>query len=50
MQNGSDRESGNNGAQAPKTGVPPVVGHRDGDGKRSLESDAYRAGRAQADL
>ena len=33
MQNGSDRESGNNGAQAPKTGVPSVVGHRDSDGR-----------------
>lgn len=33
MQNGNDRENGNNGAQAPKTGVPPVVGPRDGDGR-----------------
>ena len=33
MQNGSDRESGNNGAQAPKTGVSSVVGHRDSDGR-----------------
>ena len=38
MQNGSDRESGNNGAQAPKTGVPPVVGHRDGDGRVVLDT------------
>lgn len=38
MQNGSDRENGNNGAQAPKTGVPPVVGHRDGDGRVILDT------------
>lgn len=38
MQNGSDRESGNNGAQVPKTGVPPVVGHRDGDGRVVLDT------------
>lgn len=38
MQNGSDRESGNNGAQAPKTGVPPVVGHRNSDGRVVLDT------------
>lgn len=38
MQNGNDRENGHNGAQAPKTGVPPVVGHRDGDGRVILDT------------
>lgn len=38
MQNGNDRENGHNGAQAPKTGVPPVVGHRDGDGRVILDA------------
>lgn len=48
MQNGSDRESGNNGAQAPKTGVPPVVGHTDGDGRVVL--DTRPASAAPADM
>lgn len=48
MQNGSDRENGNNGAQAPKTGVPPVVGHRDGDGR--VIFDTRSAPAAPADM
>lgn len=48
MQNGSDRENGNNGTQAPKTGVPPVVGYRDGDGRVVL--DTRPAPAAPADM